>query len=646
MKIRRLSERTINHIAAGEVIERPASAVKELVENAIDAGAKTIEVVMSDGGRTLISVTDDGCGMTAEELELAVERHATSKLREDDLTHITTMGFRGEALPSIASVARFSLISRAEGSEEAWRIDIEGGRKSPPVPAALNRGTRVEVRDLFFATPARLKFLKTERTEFSYALDVIKRLAMAHPQISFTLYDGARRAFQVSVQQPDLEDSLENNPADSRLRRLSAILGSEFADNALPLDVTREDVRLTGYAGLPTYNRGNAQHQYLFVNGRPVKDKLLTGAVRGAYMDFLARDRHPVLALFLDMPPELVDVNVHPAKAEVRFRDSGLVRGLIVGSLKHALAEAGHRASTTVASSALGALTPEGASLSAHSGRYQGQYGTRHLSSPAPPPQGMSDQAQAFYQPLGMPAAAGPLSGPSQQMLLDRESRDFAPPVGRTDAGGISGQGGGSPDLPEQDYAQYPLGAARGQLHETYIVAQTRDGIVIVDQHAAHERLVYEKMKAHMAENGVARQALLLPEVVELDPAAADRLCARREELEEMGLVLEPFGEGAVVVRETPALLGEVDIKGLVRDLADDLAELDEALSLKERLEEVCGTMACHGSVRAGRRLTTEEMNALLRQMEATPHSGQCNHGRPTYVELKLADVEKLFGRR
>lgn len=601
MKIRLLSETTINQIAAGEVIERPASAVKELVENAIDAGAHSIAVVMTGGGRELIRVSDDGFGMSAEEISLAVERHATSKLNEADLTDIKSMGFRGEALPSIASVSRFSLSSRAKGAEQGWKMEIAGGRKSALVPAALNQGTKVEVRDLFYATPARLKFLKTERTELSHAHDVIKRLAMAHPHVAFSLHDGDRKVFQVSAGQGEL--------LDSRLRRLCAILGPEFGENALGIEVERETIKLTGYAGLPTYNRGNAQQQYLFVNGRPVKDKLLTGAVRGAYMDYLARDRHPILALFLDIPTELVDVNVHPAKAEVRFRDTAHVRGLIVSSLRRALNEAGHRASTTVAGQALGAFNAETRS-------------PYPAYSPAPYSSGLADRAEAYQRPLSM------------------DGQQFAP-MGRNE---ILEQA--VPPVENEAATAYPLGAARGQLHETYIISQTDDGIIITDQHAAHERLVYERMKAHMAESGVPRQVLLIPEVVELEQSLVDRLISRVEELQELGLVVEGFGEGAVVVRETPALLGDTNIKGLVRDLADELAELGQTLSLKERLEAVCSSMACHGSVRAGRRLNTPEMNALLREMEATPHSGQCNHGRPTYVELKLSDIEKLFGRR
>ena len=611
MNIRLLPPTLINQIAAGEVIERPASAVKELVENALDAGALNITVVMVAGGRDLITVSDDGCGMSGPEMELAVERHATSKLQEDDLTNIKTLGFRGEALPSIASVSRFSMTSRAQDSADAWRMDIEGGKKHALQPAALNQGTKIEIRDLFYATPARLKFLKTERTELNYALDVIKRLAMAHPEVAFTLMNGDRCAFRVSASQGEL--------LDSRLRRLSAILGSDFGDNALAINVEREDITLTGYAGLPTFNRGNAQHQFLFVNGRPVKDKLLNGAVRGAYMDFLARDRHPVLALFLEISCHMVDVNVHPAKAEVRFRDSGHVRGLIVGSLKRALTEAGHRAATTVA----------GAALDAFRGGFQGAGGGQYsnkTSFPTPPTAygtGLGDNGKGLE---------------FQRPLLETLSEDLAPPLGHVEEG--------TDTSPTEGAENFPLGAARGQLHETYIVSQTKDGVIIVDQHAAHERLVYERMKAHLMDSQVPRQVLLIPEVVELEQDAVDRLVARADELNDMGLAIEGFGEGAVVVREVPALLGDTDIKGLIRDIADELMDLDQALSLKERLEEVCSTMACHGSVRAGRRLNVAEMNALLREMEQTPHSGQCNHGRPTYVELKLSDIEKLFGRR
>ncbi len=639
MSLRRLPETLVNQIAAGEVVERPFAVVKELVENAIDAGSRHIDVVMRDGGRSFISVTDDGRGMTPEEISLAVERHATSKLPDDDLVNIKSLGFRGEALPSIGAVARMTITSRPQGADggagggadrgadSAARLTLEGGRKGEPQPAAHPPGTRVEVRDLFYATPARLKFMKSPRSELSQTKDALSRLAMAHPEIGFTLSDDQRKVLALPPAEGDL--------FEARLKRLAAIMGRDFQENALKIEAEREGHRLTGYAGLPTLNRANAQQQHLFVNGRPVRDKLLFGAVRGAYQDFLARDRHPLLALFLEVPPAEVDVNVHPAKTEVRFREPGLVRGLIVGAIRHALAEAGHRASTTVSDSALGAFRAgQGTAASWGGGFPRAGHSTY-------PSRGLAEAAGAYHAPLpgleGQPAARPGL------------------PHGLEAAGGGAPAGSGYPpsDYPPQDYSpadylpsDYPLGAARAQLHQTYVVAQTSDGIVIVDQHAAHERLVYETMKQQIGAAGVERQLLLLPEVVELEEGAVARLVERIEELAELGLVIEPFGPGAVVVREVPSLLGSVDAQGLLRDLADELAELGEALALRDRLETVCGTMACHGSVRAGRSLNVEEMNALLREMEATPHSGQCNHGRPTYVELKLSDIEKLFGRR
>ncbi|HYM29943.1 MAG TPA: DNA mismatch repair endonuclease MutL [Candidatus Cybelea sp.] len=601
MSIRRLPETLVNRIAAGEVVERPASALKELVENAIDAGATRIEAGMRDGGRSLIAVSDDGSGMDAGDLALAVERHATSKLPDDDLIRIGTLGFRGEALPSIGAVSRMTITSRVRGADSGWAIQVDGGAVSAPVPAAQSPGTRVEVRDLFYATPARLKFLKSERVEFTHALDQMKRLALAHPEIGFTLIDDERLALRLAVESGDL--------FQARLGRLGAVLGRDFVENAVPIDAEREGVRLTGFAGLPTFHRGNAQAQFLTVNGRPVRDKLFIGAIRGAYADVLAHDRHPIVALFLELPADAVDVNVHPAKAEVRFRDAGLVRGLIVGAVKHALAGAGHRAATTVSHAALGSFR---ANVSAQGSHAYAMPRSAHGA-------GLREDAADWQSPL-------PGGGTA---TMNRPSGHVA----STMAGDAA-------------LERYPLGAARGQLHETYIVAQTDDGIVIVDQHAAHERLVLERMKEALAGRGVPRQMLLLPEVVELGEADASRVVERQGELAELGLALEPFGPGAVVVRETPALLGACDIKALVRDLADDLCELDQSLSLKDRLEGVCATMACHGSVRAGRRLSADEMNALLRQMEETPLSGQCNHGRPTYVELKLADIERLFGRR
>jgi len=602
MTIRLLPEGTVNRIAAGEVIERPASVVRELVENAIDAGATRIDVVMTEGGKKLISVIDNGKGMSADELSLCIERHATSKLPDDDLLEINFLGFRGEALPSIGSVSRLQITTRQRDSENAWTISVDGGRKQGPEPAAQNTGTKVEVRDLFYATPARLKFLKTERTELSHANDTLKRLAMAHPDIAFSLSDGNRSVFRTT--------QAGGNEETARLERLAAILGTPFRENAVPINAEREGFHLSGYAGVPTFNRGNAQHQYLFVNGRAVRDKLLNGAARGAYADFLARNRHPIVALFLTCDPAEVDVNVHPAKAEVRFRDAGLVRGLIVSALKHALADAGHRSSTTTAEAALGSFTAQ-----------PGYQGGSH--SPGP-----------IYQ--GTSRSPRPKDGSGMETpFLDYNAQPGAR---------VEQPAPAAPTEPAPD--KFPMGAARGQLHETYIISQSADGIVIVDQHAAHERLVYERMKKALEHSGVASQVLLLPEVVELEPDLVARLEARAGQLAELGLVLEGFGDGAVIVREVPAMLGECNIKGLVRDLADDVAEFDEALSLKERLEDVCSTMACHGSVRAGRRLTVAEMNALMREMEVTPHSGQCNHGRPTFVELKLSDIERLFGRR
>jgi DNA mismatch repair protein MutL len=612
MTIRRLPETLVNRIAAGEVIERPAAVVKELVENALDAGARVISVALRDGGRSFIAVGDDGCGMGPEELSLALERHATSKLPDDDLVHIATLGFRGEALPSIGAVARLEVASRRMGAAEGWRLTVEGGRLGPLAPAPQPPGTRVEVRDLFFATPARLKFLKSTRAELNAIQDTLTRLAMAHPEVGFSFNDAGRERLKLVPQAGDL--------FDARLERLAALMSRDFGENALPVEAEREGLRLSGYIGLPTLNRGNALQQYLFVNGRPVKDRLLAGAVRGAYRDFLAHDRHPLVALFLEVPPETVDVNVHPAKAEVRFRDAGLVRGLIVGACRQALAAAGHRASTSVAAAALGAARPEGEGAAGGALRgtaWAASRGVYRARGWQPRGAGGFAETAAAFAPLpGL--ASEPAAVPAAEIAADE-----------------------TPAL-----ETHPLGAARAQVHETYIVAQTEDGIVIVDQHAAHERLVYERLKAELAARGVARQLLLLPEVVELGEADAARLLAEAEALAALGLAIEPFGPGAVVVREVPALLGEVDAAGLIRDLVDQLAVWGEASLLEERLGEVAATMACHGSVRAGRRLKAEEMNALLRQMEATPHSGQCNHGRPTYVELKLADIERLFGRR
>jgi DNA mismatch repair protein MutL len=618
MPIRVLPPEAVNRIAAGEVIERPAAAVKELVENSLDAGARRIAISIERGGLSLIRIEDDGVGMAPEELSLAVERHATSKLAADpsggvDLLNISTMGFRGEALPSIGAVARLAITARTADAGDAWTIGVEGGAVGAVRPASWASrsasGAVIEVRDLFFATPARLKFMKSERAETLAVSEVLKRLSMARPEVGFTLDSDGRTQLKLSPERESEGESLR--------RRLAAILGADFAPNAIPLDQTRGSARLTGFAGLPTFHRGTREFQHLFVNGRPVKDKLIVGAVRAAYQDLLARDRHPVVALFLTIPPEEVDVNVHPAKTEVRFRDPGLVRGLIVGALSHALAGHGHRAATTTAATALDFARPQAYPSARRPIPYR----------PAFDEAGLAAWSQAEREAAGQGVAEARFAG-------------FETPGARIEPAAM-------PSTPApRDLEDFPLGAARAQLHETYIVAQTQDGIVIVDQHAAHERLVYERMKAMLAEGQVNRQALLLPDIVELDPAETERLLARAEELAELGLVIEPFGQGAVCVRETPALLGRVDSAGLLKDLVDDLAELGGAHALKERLEEVCSSMACRGSVRSGRRLTGEEMNALLRQMEATPFSGQCNHGRPTYVELKLSDIEKLFGRR
>jgi DNA mismatch repair protein MutL len=587
MAIRLLPPVLVNRIAAGEVIERPAAAVKELAENAIDAGALRIDVTLREGGQALIAVADNGAGMTAEELVLAVERHCTSKLPEDDLLRIASLGFRGEALPSIGAVSRMRITSRPPGADSAWEIAVEAGGKAAPVPAAHPPGTRVEVRDLFFATPARLKFLKTPRTERDLAVDSVRRLAMAYPGISFTVIGDEERVLLRLAAAGDTE------AATARRTRLAALLGRDFAENSVEIDAERGGFRLTGLIGLPTLNRAAPRDQYLVVNGRPVRDKLLVGAVRGAYQDVLARDRHPMVALFVDGPPEEIDVNVHPAKAEVRFRDSALVRGLIVGALRNALAAAGHRASSTVAAGAVAAFRP-GSGIPASNA----------------------------------PRFAFPMPPPTPTLALAESANNFLRPTEEAPA------------------TETRLGTPRAQLHRTYILAETPTGIVLVDQHAAHERLVYERMKEALAAKGVARQALLLPEIVELEEIGAARLALRAEELAEFGLVLEPFGPGAVVVREVPALLPGLDVGALVRDLADELAEWGDTLALKERIETVCGTLACHTSVRAGRHLSPPEMDALLRQMEATPNSGQCNHGRPTYIALDLVDIERLFGRR
>jgi len=600
-QIRRLSAAAANRIAAGEVVERPASAVKELVENAIDAGASRIEIAIAEGGKTLIRVADDGSGIRQTDLALALERHATSKIDGSDLVNILSYGFRGEALPSMGAVARLSLTSRVANAD-AWQIESRAGEIGQPKPASRGPGATVELRDLFCATPARLKFLRSDRAETQAIAAVLRRLAMAEPGIGFALRDisgggEGRTLFRVEAEQGEL--------FDGRLARIDTILGNEFAANALAIEAERDGLRLTGFAGLPTASRGAAVAQHFFVNGRPVRDKLLIGALRGAYSDFLSRDRHPVAVLFLDCPPARVDVNVHPAKAEVRFREPGIVRGLVVSALRHALAEAGHRAATTVSTAALGAFRPE----TPGAGTWQAP---GHRPSAGQVAAGLAAQA-----PLAGGFGEAAWSGRIEQPATD-----------------------------DSTTADLPLGVARAQLHENYIVAQTRDGMVIVDQHAAHERLVYERLKNQIAEHGVTRQGLLIPEVVELGRDAATRVLERADDLAGLGLIVEPFGDGAVAVREVPAVLGHADPAALLRDVADELADLGASDTLKSRIETILSRMACHGSVRSGRRLSGDEMNALLREMEATPHSGQCNHGRPTYVSLTLAQIEKLFGRR
>lgn len=601
MPVRQLPEQVVNRIAAGEVVERPASVVKELVENAIDAGASRIDVFTDGGGRRRIGITDDGSGMNYSDLALAVDRHATSKLDDEDLLGIRTLGFRGEALPSIGAVAKLGITTRHLSEPHAWSLSVEAGEKSEIMPAALSQGTRVEVSDLFYATPARLKFLKTDRTEAEAIREVVRRLAMARPDIAFTLAGEERAPVTWAAALPG---------ASGRLTRLGDILGADFRSSAIEVRAEREGVVVEGFAAAPSLTRANALGQYLFVNGRPVRDKLILGAVRAAYSDYLPRDRHPVVALFVTLDPKEVDANVHPAKTEVRFRNAGLVRALIVHALKEGLAREGKHTAANSDGAAIASFRPSFAPRANWDWRRSPAYPTEPLAADGSAAAAFAEPGQAAFD-VGAPNA-------------DVRFQDAAP----------------------ADLLDRPLGAARTQIHENYIVSQTRDGLIVVDQHAAHERVVYEKLKASLGRNGVQRQILLIPEIVELDEATVEKLIARTDELTSFGLAIESFGPGAVAVRETPSLLGKTNAGSLLRDLAEHMAEWDEALPLERRLMHVAATMACHGSVRAGRRLKPEEMNALLREMEDTPNSGQCNHGRPTYVELKLADIEKLFGRR
>ncbi len=619
MPIRRLPEHLVNRIAAGEVVERPFAVVKELVENALDAGARRVEVFFHGGGRTLIEVADDGCGMSREDLRLAVERHATSKLEDDDLVHIATLGFRGEALASIGAVSRMSIVSRAEGAPEAWEIRVEGGRVAESKPAARPRGTTVSVRDLFFATPARLKFLRSEQAENREAAQTVRRLAMAHPEVAFLLATERRRMVDLPAQSPEA--------------RMAAIMGRDFATSSFAVEAEREGYRLHGRASLPTLNHGQPSMQFLFVNGRPVQDRQLTGALRAAYRDVLAAGRHPYVALFIECAPELVDVNVHPAKREVRFRDPALVRGLIVRALREGLDAAAHRAADRLGDNLHSVVA-----------------GRRRQD--APPSEELSRRIMEAQAPL--PSSAQKEPAPAFGLAETPDKRNGLD-EGAVSAGMVSGRSGPGPlaepaarpsEVPDADALSKPLGAALAQFHDTYILSQTEDGIVIVDQHAAHERLVYERLKRQREMEGIAVQPLLVPEVVDLPPDHAEALLGAAEELQSLGLKVEPFGDGAVVVREVPAVLAGGGIAKLVTDLAADMAEQELPLSLSERLDHVLATMACHHSVRAGRRLNREEMDALLREMERTPRSAQCNHGRPTYVKLTLADVERLFGRK
>ncbi len=608
MAIKQLSETLINQIAAGEVIERPSSATKELVENAIDAGATRIEIATAGGGKGLVRITDNGCGMSPADLELAVRRHCTSKI-SDNLDDIRTLGFRGEALPSIGSVAKLTITSRQQGAQQGSVISVTGGKVSDVRPAASNAGTIVEVRDLFFATPARLKFLKTERAEAAAITEVVKRMAIAFPQIRFVLSGTDRSTLEIP------------STGDDHLARMAQILGADFKDNAIEIDAGREDVTLTGYAGVPTFNRGNSAHQYVFVNGRPVQDKLLLSAIRGAYAETVPHGRYPVAVLSITLDPAFVDVNVHPAKSDVRFRDPGLIRGLIVGAIRQALTRDGDRAATTGASQMMNAFRP-------------GYSPSGLRPSPAM-------AATASWSATTSPSRPLPVSG-NMQFAEAGQSRfyDMTMPTARAEPQEMYEAAATAPEP-----ARYPLGAARAQLHENYIIAQTESGLVIVDQHAAHERLVFEQMRTALHAKRPASQVLLIPEIIDLPEEDCDRLMEHAAGFDALGLVIERFGPGAVAVRETPAMLGEVNVQGLVRQLADEIAEWDAASTLANKLEYVAATMACHGSVRSGRRMRPEEMNALLRQMENTPGSGQCNHGRPTYIELKLSDIERLFGR-
>lgn len=621
MRIRHLPDYLVNQIAAGEVIERPAAAIKELVENAIDAGSSQIDIDVRDGGKTLISIRDNGFGMNKDELEAALCRHATSKLPDDDLVNINHLGFRGEALPSIGAISRLSIKSKSDTESEAWEIQVHGGNNKGIMPTSHPQGTTVEVRDLFYATPARLKFLKSDRAEFSAIKDTISRIAMAFPAIGFKLTHNDKTSLHLPPEQGNL--------LDQRRERLSAIIGKEFGENSVPVEAIREELSVTGYAGLPTLSRSNTMQQFLFVNGRPVKDRLLLGCIRAAYMDVLHSGRHPIVALYIDLPPAAVDVNVHPAKAEVRFQDAGHVRGLMITALKHALLEAGMTTSSTISTAALG---------KAHTGSFPSLPMNRG-STPAVPSSyytrqtaihgNLAEKHQEFYVPL------------EAQNLQSGELGQFEPAARSEIPQDIA--------IEENNFPPnaFPLGAARAQIHENYIIAQSEEGLVIVDQHAAHERLVYEKFKSQLENEGVASQGLLVPEIIDLDEDKVAHLLEHKNALQKLGLELDNFGTGSIAVRAVPALLGtRANIKKLLPDILDELEDQDNSTILEKKLHDILSTMACHGSVRSGRRMNVEEMNALLREMETTENSGHCNHGRPTYITLDLKDIEKIFDRR
>lgn len=615
MKIHHLSETIINQISAGEVIERPASVVKELVENAIDAGATRIEITTAGGGKNLIRVSDNGFGIDADELPLAISRHCTSKMN-DDVHDIRALGFRGEALPSIGSVSKLKIISRTASSDNAYEIIVSAGHVQAPRPAASNCGTIVEVRDLFFVTPARLKFMKTDRAEASAITDIVKRIAMAFPHIRFSLSGTDRSLLEYSATTLDQE---------GQLQRIVQIMGKDFATNSIALNAERNGVTLKGFAGIPSFNRGNSLQQFFYINGRPVRDKMLMGAIRGAYADSIARDRHAICVLFIDLPPSDVDVNVHPAKADVRFRDPGHIRGLVIGGIREALGHSGIRPASTGTDAMLAAFRPAG-------------------NAPQSTATQLSFQKNAYhYRPEPIPPASHYVNKPLYEHSNGMHEHQA---TGRDDFLIPTGDARPASHEPTVDELSHPLGAARAQIHKNYIIAQTDDSLIIVDQHAAHERLVYEALKNALYSKPLAAQMLLIPEIVELPEDDIERLLGHSETLQKFGLVIESFGPGALAVRETPALLGEVDVQSLIKDLSDEVSEHETTDGLKAMLDYVAATMACHGSIRSGRLLRAEEMNALLRDMEATPGSGTCNHGRPTYIELKLNDIERLFGRR